>query len=135
MRLGDLLVEAKLTESGFQAAPYRLIERYPQLDELFDISELRSPENVVCDYQLIRSILAAYSSGCGFTLFCDGRRTDMFERWMRVVQAIRSYSFRSRLRIITWQEISATLPKTVQRFLEEKYGILNQNSHGVQESD
>ncbi|WP_446743611.1 PGN_0703 family putative restriction endonuclease [Silvibacterium acidisoli] len=134
MRLGDLLVEAKLTESGFQAAPYRLIERYPLLEELFDISELRTTEDVICEYQLVRSILAAYSSGCGFTLLCDGRRQDMFERWMRVVQAIRSYSFRSRLRVITWQEVCATLPKTVQSFLQEKYGILNHHSRGVPET-
>lgn len=134
MRLGDLLVEAKLTESGFQTAPYRLIERYPQLDELFDTSMLRGTDDVVYDYQLVRSILAAYSSGYGFTLLCDGRRTDMFERWVRVVQAVKSYSFRSRLRIITWQEVGATLPKTVQRFLEEKYGILNRRSRDVPET-
>ena len=35
MKLGDLLIEAKLTEVDFQKAPARMIERYRDIDEVF----------------------------------------------------------------------------------------------------
>jgi hypothetical protein len=40
LRLNDLLVEAKLTESNFQTAPPRLIERYRDLETVFDPDRL-----------------------------------------------------------------------------------------------
>lgn len=40
MRLGELLVEAKLTESDFQSANIGLISRYRDLETVFHIEEL-----------------------------------------------------------------------------------------------
>jgi len=40
MRLGELLVEAKLTESDFQSANVGLIFRYRDLETVFHIEEL-----------------------------------------------------------------------------------------------
>lgn len=40
MRVGDLLVEAKLTESDFQSAKASLVTRYRDIDSVFDLSEL-----------------------------------------------------------------------------------------------
>lgn len=40
MRVGDLLVEAKLTEANFQTKPLALVERYRDLREVFDVSAL-----------------------------------------------------------------------------------------------
>lgn len=40
MKLGDLLVEAKLTESDFQSAGAALISRYRDVDVVFDVLEL-----------------------------------------------------------------------------------------------
>jgi hypothetical protein len=56
LKLGDLLIEAKLTEHDFQAAPIRLIERYSGLDEVFDIEALEVVHGTVHSYQLIRGI-------------------------------------------------------------------------------
>lgn len=123
MRLGSLLIEAKLTESGFQSAPRRLLLRYRDLDEVFDVEELPGSEDVVHSYQLIRGVLAAYSTGCSFLLLCDGRRTDLIECWFSVLRAVRSYDFRSKLKLLTWQELAGTVPRTVRIFLAEKYGI------------
>jgi len=124
MRLGDLLVEAKLTESGFQSAPLRLLSRYRDLDAVFDVEELPGSEDVVRSYQLIRGALAAYATGCSFLLLCDGRRTDLIESWFAVLRAVRSYDFRSKLKLLTWQEIAGAVPRAVRVFLAEKYGIL-----------
>lgn len=125
MRLGDLLVEAKLTETGFQTAPMRLLLRYSQLDEVFDVDTLRCSGNGrVRGYQLIRGALAAYSMDCSFVVLCDGRRRDLVEEWFRVMRAVRSLSFQSRLKLLTWQELAGALPRGLQRFLEEKYGIV-----------
>jgi hypothetical protein len=40
LQLNDLFLEAKLTESSFQTAPLRLIERYRDLDAVFDLTRL-----------------------------------------------------------------------------------------------
>ena len=60
MKLGDLLVEAKLTETDFQTAPARMIERYRDLAEVFNPEHLMMSGKVVSGYQLIRGVLAAW---------------------------------------------------------------------------
>jgi hypothetical protein len=124
MRLGDLLVEAKLTETGFQTAPLRLVERYRDLGEVFDLRELRRVGEKVRGYQLIRGALAAHSLGGSFAVLCDGRRADLVEEWFGVMRAVRSFSFRSRLKLLTWQELAAVVPPGLRRFLNEKYGVV-----------
>lgn len=123
MRLGETLFEAKLTENSFQTAPMRLLLRYRDLTEVFETGDLPIVEGMVYDYQLMRGVLAAYASGCAFVLLYDRRRADLVERWLRVLRAVRSYTFRSRMKLIAWQEIAATLPPRMQSFLDEKYGI------------
>jgi len=128
MRLGDLLVEAKLTETGFQTAPMRLLERYTQLEEVFDPDALRrSGTGGVRGYQLIRCVLAAHASGRSFAVLCDARRRDLVEEWFGVIRAVRSLSFCSRLKLVTWQELAAVVPRGLQRFLEDKYGVVAQD--------
>lgn len=124
MRLGEAFFEAKLTESDFQTAPTRLLLRYRDLAEVFEIADLPVVEDTVYDYQLMRGVLAAYASGCAFVLLYDRRRVDLAERWLRVLRAVKSYSFRSRMKLIAWQEIAAALPRRLQSFLDEKYGIV-----------
>jgi len=124
MRLGELLVEAKLTETDFQTAPMRLLERYCALDEVFDVEELRRSGERVQGYQLIRGALAAHATGGLFAVLCDARRRDLIEQWFAVICAVRSLSFRSRLKLLTWQELARVLPRGLQRFLGDKYGII-----------
>ena len=74
MKLGDLMVEAKLTETNFQTAPAGMIERYRDVEDVLDLTELpRSGDAFPC-YQLIRGVLAACATGGSFCVFCDARR-------------------------------------------------------------
>jgi hypothetical protein len=123
MRLGDLLVEAKLTESDFQSARFDLVTRYRDLEPVFDLSGLPSRNGRYLSYQLIRGTLAAYATGCSFAVLCDGRRTDLIESWYRIMRAVRPFELRYRLKLLTWQELSRMLPDNLQRFLATKYGI------------
>lgn len=123
MRLGDLLVEAKLTEGDFQRAPVRLVERYRDLAKVFDVERLPVVDGVARSYQLIRCVLAAHASGGSFAVLCDRRRPDLIERWFEVMGAVGDSTLRTRLGLVTWQELATVLPVRVQRFLEEKYGI------------
>lgn len=123
VRLGHLLIEAKLTEADFQRAPLRLLSRYRYLNEVFNLEELPVRNNVVYSWQLIRGVLAAHATGNSFFLFCDRRRPDLIDRWFGVMRAVVDCSLRTRLGILTWQEISVTLPKPLRAFLDEKYGI------------
>jgi hypothetical protein len=123
MKLGDLLIEAKLTEADFQKAPGRMIERYRDVDEVFAFGELRKSGDVVFGYQLIRGVLAAQATCGSFCVLCDARRPDLVEQWYEVMRAVRSCVLRCRLQLLTWQELTGALPRPLQKFIATKYGI------------
>lgn len=123
MKVGHLLVEAKLTEGDFQRAPLRLLARYRDLDEVFDVERLPGANGSIASYQLVRGVLAAHAGSASFLVICDQRRPDQAERWFSVVAAVHQAALRTRLAYLTWQELSTTLPRTLQKFLETKYGI------------
>jgi len=123
MRVGGLLVEAKLTESDFQWAKHKLIDRYRDLDEVFDTAELPTWRERQSGYQLIRGTLAAHATGSSFCVLCDARRPDLIESWFTVMRAVRSSELRCRLKLLTWQELACALPLELRRFLQIKYGI------------
>jgi hypothetical protein len=123
MRLGDLLVEAKLTETDFQSAGPELVEAYRDFSEVFDQHELPREGKRYLSYQLLRNVLAAYANQCSFCVMVDARRPDLIEAWYGIMRSVRLTSLRLELKIITWQELSEALPRRLQQFLEEKYGI------------
>lgn len=123
MQVGLLMVEAKLTEGGFGTASQERLMRYVAVEDVFDIAELPWAGDVVQGYQLIRGVIAAEAEGARFLVLCDGRRADMAEMWFRVLRAVRSYELRSRMALLSWQELAATMPVRVQEFLAVKYGI------------
>jgi hypothetical protein len=124
MKVGNLLIEAKLTEYDFQSAPLRLIERYSGLEEVFDRDSLEIVGGTVQSYQLIRGILAAHASPDGrFCVLCDARRLDLIAAWQRIVEAVKPCELRSRLQLLTWQELAHVLPADLRGFLDEKFGI------------
>ena len=167
MRLGSMLVEAKLTEVGFQNRAAAIVEAYRDFDAVFDRDRLprveiptsrwlrasEFPENdsqefesIVADpalvssvdtvfrppgepgyagYQLIRSVLAAYAADCSFCVIHDTRRPDLREEWFQIMAAVKHAALRVRLKVLTWQELSALLPVALQEFLDVKYGIVS----------
>ncbi len=161
LQLDTLFVEAKLTETSFQKANSRLIERYRDLETVFDLERLPrkilystathtptedfsqieeftnlpgqppSPilaptpsRTVIQGYQLIRNVLAAFASDASFCLLCDARRHDLIEAWYAVLSAVCRPTFAARLKLLTWQELAAVLPRDLQHFLDTKYGIV-----------
>lgn len=127
MRVGDLLVEAKLTEGDFQFGALRLVERYVDFEAVFDRELLEVTRRGIRSYQLIRGVLAAHAVGGRFCVLCDGRRTDLIADWFQVMRAVRSFELQARLRLVTWQEIAAVVPNRLQKFLTGKYGITGTN--------
>jgi hypothetical protein len=160
LQLGNLFLEAKLTESNFQTAAPRLIERYRDLETIFDVTLLpcklvlssashppaedfsqieqseqvaasfppptpapRPSRTVIQGYQLIRNVLAAYASDASFCVLCDARRRDLIETWYTILSAVHHPTFTTRLKLLTWQELSTALPQDLQQFLNAKYGI------------
>ncbi|HEX8713132.1 MAG TPA: hypothetical protein VF730_14730 [Terracidiphilus sp.] len=86
-----------------------------------------SPEPFECgyaSYQLIRNVLAAYATENSFCVIHDARRPDLREEWYRVMAAVRSAELRTRLKVLTWQELAVFLPVELQAFLDAKYGIV-----------
>jgi len=128
LRIGDLLIEAKLTEAEFQRAPRVRIERYRDFESAFDALMLPQIADSYCHYQLIRGVLCAFAEqGIRYCVICDGRRPDLIDAWFTIARAVKLASLRSRLQLVTWQEIAGTLPKPMRAWLADKYGI---SSHG-----
>jgi hypothetical protein len=122
MKLGDLMIEAKLTETDFQTAPTNMIRRYRDLDQVFNPEELMMSD-VVRNYQLIRGVLAASATGKSFCVLCDARRPDLIENWYLVIRAVKNCVLRCRLQLLTWQELAGVTPASLRKFLALKYGI------------
>jgi len=166
MRFGSLLVEAKLTEIGFQTRAAAIVEAYRDFDTVFDRNLLpraeiptsrwlrasefpedvsQEFESIVSDpalvsnidtvfrppgepgyqsYQLIRSVLAAHAADASFCVIHDERRPDLREEWFQVMAAVKSSALRTRLKVLTWQELAAFVPDALAEFLDVKYGIV-----------
>lgn len=123
MKLGQLLVEAKLTETDFQRKKRSAVESYRDLRSVFDVKALPRSGECFLSYQLIRNVLAAHASRVSFCVMTDARRPDLLEAWHAVMSSVRHADLRTRCQVLTWQELSVALPVRLQKFLEAKYGI------------
>ncbi len=123
MVIGDLLVEAKLTESDFQTASKELVEQYRDFVKVFVRKELPRRNGRYEGYQLIRNVLAALATGSSFCLLADARRPDLREQWFAVMRCVRDADLRTRCKMLSWQELAEVLPERLRNFLAEKYGI------------
>jgi len=123
MRLGSLLLEAKLTEADFQTREKKIVDQYRDFKAVFNRRELPQTRERYLSYQLIRNVLAAQALGCSFCVLHDARRPDLREAWFDVMRCVKLHDLRLRCKVLTWQELAAVLPQTLQVFLEEKYGI------------
>ena len=124
MKLGNMLFEAKLTESDFQSAKPAALRGYRDFEEVFDVDELPEEGGKLVSYQLIRNVLAAHASDCGFCVLLDARRPDLMESWYAILRCVRPVELRMRCKVLTWQELSAILPEQLGEFLDMKYGIV-----------
>ena len=123
LRLGDLLVEAKLTESDFQSAEKKVLLAYRDFSEVFDGQQLPQIDDRYLSYQLVRNVLAAYALQCSFCVLVDARRPDLAHAWYAVMKCVKPVVLRTKLRISTWQEIAQAAPPKLRVFLAAKYGI------------
>lgn len=123
MQLGNLLVEAKLTETDFQRADKLELSKYRDFLDVFDHKRLPQTESHYLSYQLLRNVLAAHALRCSFCVLLDARRPDLQEAWYAVVMCVKPVELRTALRVLTWQELARMLPRKLRAFLAEKYGI------------
>lgn len=124
MHIGDLLVEAKLTESGFQSRSVEVVRGYRDFSKVFEAKLLPKTKEKFLSYQLIRNVLAAQANGCSFCVLLDERRPDLIEGWYAVMRAVRKQELRVRCKVLTWQELGQALPEPLRDFLHCKYGIV-----------
>ncbi len=123
MRLGDLLVESKLTEGDFQRKPKVAVETYRDFRDVFNRRALPQTKDCYEGYQLIRNVLAAHALNNSFCVVTDARRPDLVEAWYAIMRCVKLADLRLRCKVLTWQELSQALPEELQSFLDEKYGI------------
>lgn len=124
MLLGDLMVEAKLTEADFQTRSKEYARAYRDFKKVFALSALPQTRDAYPCYQLIRNVLAAYANNFSFCVLLDQRRRDLIEMWYAVMRAVKIHDLRLRCKVLTYQELAAALPEELRDFLSAKYGIL-----------
>jgi hypothetical protein len=124
MKLGNMLFEAKLTESDFQSCNPAVLRGYRDFEEVFESSDLPEEGGKLVSYQLIRNVLAAHATDCGFCVLLDARRPDLMESWYAILRCVRPFELRVRCKVLTWQELSSILPEQLGEFLDLKYGIV-----------
>jgi len=123
LRLGDLLIEAKLTESDFQSVRKSVLLAYRDFATVFDAKLLPQTANLYRSYQLLRNVLAAYALQCSFCVLLDARRPDLISAWYSVMKSVMPIELRTRLRLSSWQELAFAAPPGLRAFLKAKYGI------------
>ncbi len=123
MRLGNLLVEAKLTEDDFQNADKRVLLEYRDFSEVFDRKQLPYVGERYASYQLLRNVLAAHALQCSFCVLIDARRTDLAGDCYAVMKCVKPVELRTKLRVSTWQEVAGIAPPKLGKFLAAKYGF------------
>jgi hypothetical protein len=123
LRLGNLLLEAKLTENDFQTAEKNVLFAYRDFLEVFDCRQLPQTERRYLSYQLLRNVLAAYALQCSFCVLVDARRPDLMNAWYAVMSCVQPVELRTKLKVLTWQELAPAAPPTLRTFLAAKYGI------------
>jgi hypothetical protein len=123
MKVGSLLVEAKLTEKDFTTRPRRHVESYLDFEETFVVDMLPRKADHIRGYQLIRNVLAARQVRWRLCVLIDQRRPDLIQEWWLVHAAIRDPRLRGQCEFRTWQQVRAASPAALARFLIEKYGL------------
>ena len=129
MKLGNLLVESKLTENDFQTGAADLVENYRDFEQVFERRALLRSGTRYVSYQLIRNVLAAHATGMSFCVMLDERRPDLLEAWHAIMRCVDDVGLKTRLKVLTWQELSTALPSGLRRFLQLKYGIATPGRH------
>jgi len=120
----------EFTQEWEETAPDEDLAREFQAAIVARAREAELVEAGYAGYQLIRNVLAAYAEGCSFCVLHDERRPDLREAWFEVMAAVKSAEMRVRLKVLTWQELAATLPEELQDFLDLKYGIVRAGRAG-----
>jgi len=100
--------------------------RYRDFDIVFDRDRLPGDASRLHGYQIMRGILAAFADETSrYCLLCDERRCDLIALWFKALSAIRRCDQRWRCFLVTWQELSETLPMPLRIWLQQKYGIVS----------
>ncbi len=128
LRVEDLLIEAKLTETDFTDKRIDVVERYCDFRAVFEPSTLPMLRGQYRHYQLLRNVLAAHHLGFRFRLICDERRNDLIDAMSCIVSAVRDPALRARCGVVTWQEVARCVPEALGYFLLDKYGIVPSDS-------
>jgi hypothetical protein len=124
MKLGELLIESKLTEADFQTQTAEIVESYRDLKTVFEYRRLPRAGGRFVSYQLIRNVLAAHALKLSFCVLLDARRPDLIEGWYLIMSCVKISELRTRCKVLTWQELAEALTLDLQTFLDLKYGIV-----------
>ena len=121
MVIGDVIIEAKLTEADFGTSDEP--PNYYGFETVFHVNMLHQQGKKFKNYQLIRNVLAARQMKKRFFLICDYRRPDLIRDYLELIKCIRSYADRNLCNLLTWQDICRRAPRDLKKYLLEKYNF------------
>lgn len=120
IRIGNSIIEAKLTEEDFKSKKLNVVLRYLDVEKIVDLQVL-TKNDIVSNYQLIRNLITARKYGYKFTLLIDASRIDLLREFYKVKGAIIDKSFAANFNFITWQEMTNCVGDDLKNYITEKY--------------
>lgn len=122
LKFNDIIIEAKLTEADFQVKNKEVVERYENLEIVFDkdLLPVNSNGNYLT-YQLIRNILTAHKYNYRFILLVDESRIDLIRDFYQTTLAIKDNDLKRKIEFITWQELASKVGKELREYISSKY--------------
>ncbi|MGE0084573.1 MAG: hypothetical protein AB7S75_09135 [Desulfococcaceae bacterium] len=126
----DIFAEAKLTEDDFTQKEINIVQEYQGFSDFFDTESLPIRKGKYLHYQIIRNLLAARYWQKRHFLLCDDRRSDLVRSYCEIVSCIKDTAYRTKYKVLFWQEICSSVGQNLKQFLKEKYGIMESASKG-----
>ncbi len=123
LAFGNILVEAKLTETDFTQKSVSAVKNYIDVENIFHFNHLPNNGENIFHYQIIRNIIASVQLNKRHILLCDDRRGNLIRNYYEVVKCIKDIGIRKNCGIIFWQDIFSKVGRELKQFLSEKYGI------------
>ncbi|PQO30751.1 hypothetical protein C5Y96_14935 [Blastopirellula marina] len=123
--IDDTFVQASLSEINFTKQRLEVVENYLRFHEVFQDTGLPQHNGSYLNFRVIRNLLAASQNNKRHILLGDQKRPDLAESYLRTVAALKDKAFRSRCRIVYWQELLRVIDPNLRRFVETRFNLVS----------
>jgi hypothetical protein len=116
--------QAFLGETDMGNEPKSDLMELRDFSRVFAIGYLPQNNRSYLYSKLIRGVIAAYQDGYDFRFITDSRRTDLIKGFNNLSSCIIDVSFRTKCKLVFWQDMADVSGNELKNYLKDKYGIV-----------